>query len=174
MSQLSLTTPTVMQTGDLDTPSITLPSSQSSQATSLLVHGTTSGEDMLSLSSGTASDTLSLSGGTMSDDGLLPQDEVRQSVANSTNVSVPACLSVPPVGANVEVSMLPAPELMQLYQRSCSRMNFAARLSEKLFDEQTRITHNVSGWGKPKVDPTIVGFIKAQCFEFSHASLLRE
>ena len=44
-------------------------------------------------------------------------------------------------------------------------MNFAARLSVRLFDEETRLTHNVSGHGKPKLDPKRISFIKAKCFE---------
>ena len=39
--------------------------------------------------------------------------------------------------------------VMQIVKKSCSRMNFAARLSVRLFDEETRLTHNVSGRGKP-------------------------
>lgn len=161
-SHLSFTAPTVMQTADSD--KIIL-SSQSSQATSLVVEGPSSGENVSLLSNGTTSDTISLSGGVTSDDGLVSADEGRQSVASS-NVLVPSCISVPPIGANVEVSLLPPTELMQLYQKSCSRMNFAAKLSEKLFDQETRITHNVSGRGKPKLDPEVVAFIRAQCFEF--------
>ena len=54
---------------------------------------------------------------------------------------------------------------MQIVMKSCSRMNFAARLSVRLFDEETHLTHNVSGCGKPKLHPKRVSFIKAKCFE---------
>ena len=162
------TSPTIMQSGHLETSSDTIFASQSSQATSLIACGPSSGDETLSLPT---SDTISLSGGTTSDkdldatatDGLISTDEGRKSPDNST---LPSCLNVPPVGANVEVGLIPPSELMQLYQKSCSRMNFAAKLSEKLFDEETRMTHNVSGRNKPKLDPVVVAFIKDQCFEF--------
>ena len=119
----------------MGTSSYTTFASQSSQATSLIACGPSSGDETLPLSNGTTSDTISLLGGTTSDkdldatatDGLISMDEGRKSPDNSTLTS---CLSVSPIGANVEVSLLPPSELMQLYQKSCSRMNFAAKLSE--------------------------------------------
>ena len=93
----------------------------------------------------------------------MPQPEKK----NSTDISIPRCLKVPQVAENVEVYSLMTPsDLMQLYQQSCSRMNMAAKLSVKLFDEQTRLTHNVSGRGKSKLDPAIIEYIKLQCFDF--------
>ena len=93
----------------------------------------------------------------------VPQPEKK----NATDISMPRCLKVPQVAENVEVCSLMTPsDLMQLYQQSCSRMNMAAKLSVKLFDEQTRLTHNVSGRGKPKLDSAIIEYIKLQCFDF--------
>ena len=80
---------------------------------------------------------------------------------------MPRCLKVPQVAENVEVDSLMTPsDLMQLYQQSSSRMNKAAKMSVKLFDEQTSLTHNVSGRGKPKLDSAIIQYIKLQCFDF--------
>lgn len=79
----------------------------------------------------------------------------------STTVPIePAC--------EVEIShsnLIPDAELMQIVMKSCSRMNFAAKLSVRLFDEETRLTHNVSGRGKPQLDTKIIAYIKAKCFE---------
>jgi len=50
-------------------------------------------------------------------------------------------------------------------------MNFAAKLSVRLFDEDTHLTHNVAGRGKPKLDPKIKSFIKAKCFELFPCSV---
>ena len=62
-------------------------------------------------------------------------------------------------------NFIPDADIMQIVMKSCSRMNFAARMSVRLFDEETRLTHNVSGRGKPKLDPKRISFIKAKCFE---------
>lgn len=96
----------------------------------------------------------------------VPQHE-KKPESNSIDISVPQCLQVPPVGKSVEVSsLMTQTDLMQLYQQSCSRMNMAAKMSVRLFDEETRLTHNVSGRGKPKLNPKIIEFIRLQCFDF--------
>ena len=96
----------------------------------------------------------------------MPQPEKK----NSTDI-MPRCLKVPQVAENAEVCSLMTPsDLMQLYQQSCSRMNMAAKLSVKLFDKQTRLTHNVFGRGKSKLDPVIIKYTKLQCFDFFHVN----
>ena len=49
-------------------------------------------------------------------------------------------------------------DLMQLYQQSCSGMNMAAKLSVKLFDKETRLTYNVLGKGKAKLNWAIIKY----------------
>ena len=49
--------------------------------------------------------------------------------------------------------------------KSCSHTNFVAILFVRLLDEETCLTHNVAGQGKPKLDPKIISFIKEKCFE---------
>ena len=44
-------------------------------------------------------------------------------------------------------------------------MKFAAKMYTKLFNEETRFTHNVAGRGKPKLYPKITEYIKRKCFE---------
>ena len=90
----------------------------------------------------------------------------KKSESSSTDISIPQCLNV---AENVEVSSnspLTPSEVMQLYQQSCSRMNMAAKMSVKLFDEETRMTHNVAGRNKSQLDTKIIDYIKTQCFEF--------
>ena len=70
--------------------------------------------------------------------------------------------------SEVEISdsnLIPDAELMQIAMKSCSHMNFAAKLSVRLFDEETRLTHNVAGRGKPKLDPNIISYIKKESFD---------
>ena len=55
-------------------------------------------------------------------------------------------------------NFIPDADVMQIVMKSCSRMNFASRLSVRLFDEETRLTHNVSGRGKPKLDPKRISY----------------
>ena len=51
--------------------------------------------------------------------------------------------------------------------KSCSHTNFIAKLSVRLLDEETCLTHNVAGQGKPKLDPKTISFIKEKCSEMS-------
>ena len=90
----------------------------------------------------------------------IPSDEGSDEI-------LPHCLKEPKdAGSGEHDSPLMSSELMQLYQKSCSRMNFAAKMSAALFDEETRLTHNVAGRGKPKLDPNLIDYIKVQSFEF--------
>ena len=72
-------------------------------------------------------------------------------------------------------NLIPDVELMQIVMKSCSHMNFATKFSVRLFEEETQLTHNVAGQGNPKLDPKIISFTKAKCFELScsHVVLLR-
>ena len=93
--------------------------------------------------------------------------------SSSTDTSIPQCLNV---AESVEVSSnspLTPSEVMQLYQQSCSRMNMAAKMSVKLFDEETRMTHNVAGRNKSQLDTKIIDYIKTQCFNFLYVNQVR-
>ena len=72
--------------------------------------------------------------------------------------------------ANVSVEgaddILPTPILTQIFTKSCSRRNFAVRMIRHLIDKETRKRSNVNGRGKEQLDPQIVKFAKAQCFEY--------
>lgn len=63
-----------------------------------------------------------------------------------------ATISPTEPAAEIEIAqsdLIPNAEVMQILMKSCSQMNFAAKLSVRLFDEETRLTHNVAGRGKP-------------------------
>jgi len=50
--------------------------------------------------------------------------------------------------SKIEIShsnLIPDAELMQIVMKRCSHMNFVAKLSVRLFDEDTQLTHNVAG-----------------------------
>lgn len=86
----------------------------------------------------------------------------------SVTTSTPPLTTSPEPASEIEISnsdLIPDADIMQIAMKSCSRMNFAARLSVRLFDEETRLTHNVAGRGKPKLDPNIISYIKGKCFE---------
>ena len=65
-----------------------------------------------------------------------------------------------------EVDLLSISEVTQFYVKSCSRGNMAAKLVKNLFDEPTRMTSNVNGRDKKRLDPEIMAFVKWKCFEF--------
>ena len=92
-----------------------------------------------------------------------------KAVTYSTPIQASTSTMVPTEPAcEVELShsnLIPDAEIMQMAMKSCSRMNFAAKLSVRLFDEETRLTHNVAGRGKPQLDTKIMAYIKAKCFE---------
>ena len=55
----------------------------------------------------------------------------------------------------IEIStsnLIPDAELMQILMKRCSIKDFVAKLSVRLCDKETRITHNVAGCGKPKLE----------------------
>ena len=88
---------------------------------------------------------------------------------NSAPIQAPIATAsfVEPV-CEVEIdnaNFMPDADVMQIVLKSCSRMKFTARLSVRLFYEETRLTHNVSDHGKPKFDPKRISFIKTKCFE---------
>ena len=62
--------------------------------------------------------------------------------------------------------LLTPAEITPIYVKSRNRKNFAALLSERLFDVPTRMKSNVRGWGKEQLDPEIIKYIKAKCFEY--------
>lgn len=57
-------------------------------------------------------------------------------------------------------------ELTNVFTKSSSRRNFAARLVRCLFTEEVRMNSNVNGRGKEMLDPTLIAYVKAKSFEF--------
>ena len=62
--------------------------------------------------------------------------------------------------------LLSSAEITPIYVKSRNRNNFAALLVERLFDVQTRLKSNVAGRGKERLDPEVMGYIKAKVFQF--------
>lgn len=62
--------------------------------------------------------------------------------------------------------LLSLSEITPIYTKSRNRRNFAALLVQRLFDIQTRMRSNVAGRGKERLDPEIMKYIKAKCFEY--------
>ena len=69
-------------------------------------------------------------------------------------------------------SWFPTTEVTYIYNHSCSRGNFAANLTRRLFDEQTQKISNVSGKKKAKLNPIIMEYVKSTCFQFFPCSQL--
>ena len=69
-----------------------------------------------------------------------------------------------------EVDLLSVSEVTQVYVKSCSRGNMATKLVRRLFDETTRMTSNVKGRGKNRLDPDTIAYVKRKCFEFFPAT----
>ena len=63
-------------------------------------------------------------------------------------------------------SWIPEAEIRKIKDGSCSRKNFAKKLAEALFDEETRASSNVSGRGKRKLNPIIIKYVRSICFQF--------
>ena len=63
-------------------------------------------------------------------------------------------------------SWIPEAEIQQIKINSCSRKNFAKKLAEALFDEETRASSNVNGRRKRKLNPIIIRYIRSICFQF--------
>lgn len=72
--------------------------------------------------------------------------------------------------------LLSSSEITPIYVKSRNRRNFAALLVQKLFDIPTRMRSNVAGRGKEKLDPEIIKYVKAKCFDFyeCHPSEVKE
>ena len=56
--------------------------------------------------------------------------------------------------------------IMQICRRSASRKNFASLIAQEIFTEQERLTCNVNGRGKPKLDEQRIAYIKKVTFQF--------
>ena len=56
---------------------------------------------------------------------------------------------------------LSSSEINSILENSCSRSNFATKLSRRLFDEKTRLASNVSGRGKKQLDPKKISYIRS-------------
>ena len=61
---------------------------------------------------------------------------------------------------------IPEAEIQKIKDSSCSRKNFAKKLAEALFDQETRANSNVNGRGKRKLNPIIIKYIRSICFQF--------
>ena len=62
--------------------------------------------------------------------------------------------------------LLSSAEITPIYVKSRNRNNFATLLVERLSDVQTRLKSNVAGRGKERLDPEVMGYIKAKVFQF--------
>lgn len=77
------------------------------------------------------------------------------------------CTSTPLVNdENMEQQYLDDSKVLQIRNKSCSRPNFAAKLSAEVFSTEERISSNVQGLlGKKKLDPKRIDFIKMKSFQ---------
>ena len=67
---------------------------------------------------------------------------------------------------NMEQQYLDDSKVLQIRNKSCSRPNFAAKLSAEVFSTEERISSNVQGLlGKKKLDPKRIDFIKMKSFQ---------
>ena len=57
-------------------------------------------------------------------------------------------------------------ELTQIFMKSCSRKNMAILMTRRLFSTEVRMSSNVSGRKKKKLDPRIIDFIRRKAFLF--------
>lgn len=65
---------------------------------------------------------------------------------------------------NVETSdnnLISHSEIVSIFTKAKNRPHFASLLVKRLIDEDTRVRSNVRGRGKEKLDPTIIGYMKA-------------
>ena len=129
----------------------------------VLVSGTKKTNSTLTVMTSTLSSTSVTSSTTVvTSTSPLSSTPVASTSVNAVTYSTPIQASTSTV---VPTELIPDAEIMQMAMKSCSRMNFAAKLSVRLFDEETRLTHNVAGRGKPQLDTKIMAYIKAKCFE---------
>ena len=140
----------------------------------VLVSGTKKTNSTLTVMTSTLSSTSVTSSTTVvTSTSPLSSTPVASTSVNAVTYSTPIQASTSTVvptepACEVEIShsnLIPDAEIMQMAMKSCSRMNFAAKLSVRLFDEETRLTHNVAGRGKPQLDTKIMAYIIAKCFE---------
>ena len=68
------------------------------------------------------------------------------------------------------VEYLSRSQLTQIFMKSCSRKNMAVLMTRKLFTEEVRMSSNVSGRNKIKLNPQIMDFIRKKLFLFSKCS----
>ena len=79
-------------------------------------------------------------------------------LASNSSLSSDSNFGSPSVQASS--SGIPHVMVRELMDQSCSRRNFSARLSRKMFDESTRSQCNVNGkMGKGKLNPVIINYI---------------
>ena len=85
-------------------------------------------------------------------------------LASNSSLSSDSNFGSPSVQASS--SGIPHVMVRELMDQSCSRRNFSARLSRKMFDESTRSQCNVNGkMGKGKLNPVIINYIRSLTFQ---------
>jgi len=57
-------------------------------------------------------------------------------------------------------------ELVQIFMKSCSRKNMAVLMTRRLFSEDVRMSSNVAGRNKKKLDPKIIDYIRQKVFQY--------
>lgn len=92
----------------------------------------------------------------------MPSTTLTSKLSVTTNsTKVPSCSYSISDGEG----LLTSGEITQIFLKSCSRKNFAARLSNRLFPEEVRRVSNVSGGkGKKQLDPSVIAYIKKVTF----------
>lgn len=61
------------------------------------------------------------------------------------------------------------PELIQIFNKGCSRHNMAVKLVRRLFNKQTRMMSNVSRHGKEMLDLVLISYAK-RIFQVFHSA----
>ena len=82
----------------------------------------------------------------------------------STSAGVSSLLSS--LEESSEDDLLSRSELTQIFMKSCSRKNMAVLMTRRLFSPEVRMSSNVSGRKKKKLDPKIINFIRRKAFLF--------
>ena len=67
---------------------------------------------------------------------------------------------------SLDDDLLSRSELTQIFIKSCSRKNMAVLMTRRLFSAEVRMSSNVSGRKKKKLDPRIIDFIRRKAFLF--------
>ena len=78
-----------------------------------------------------------------------------------------ALLNLQVIGSEVSIEesgneLISHSEMVPIFTKSKNRPHFSALLVEQLFDEDTRVSSNVRGRGKEKLDPTIIVYVKVK------------